>query len=175
MVKLFEPRHINSVYFDTPRLDMFFHSEEGVVPRKKIRVRWYEDNRKFYKETKTSSIEGRHKISNWLQNLNSVEKLLTEIYFDQQYGKIAPVVKVSYLRSYYQLQSMRVTFDEKITYQDLQNDIKRTFVDPECVSEVKTPISHGDDFLRKYFPYSSARFSKYSRAILFARGDLNEV
>ena len=104
-----------------------------------------------------------------------MKELLTETYFDQQYGKLSPVVKVSYLRSYYQLHAMRVTVDEKITYNDLQNDLKRTFVDPELVSEVKTLMSHSDDFLQRYFPSSSARFSKYSRAILFARGDLNEV
>lgn len=175
MIELFEPRRINSVYFDTPQLDMFFHSEEGLVPRKKIRVRWYDNDVKFHKEIKTSSVEGRHKKSYYLPELNTVEDLLTNTYFDQQYGKLYPVVKISYLRSYFKFQSMRVTFDEKITYNYLKNEMKRTFVDPELVSEIKTSIHCSDEFIGKHLPYPSARFSKYSRAILFSQAGLNEM
>jgi len=35
MSELFEPRRINSVYFDTGNLNMFFDSEEGTPPQKK--------------------------------------------------------------------------------------------------------------------------------------------
>ena len=39
--KKFEPRKINSYYFDTLFLKDFIDSEEGTVPRKKLRFRWY--------------------------------------------------------------------------------------------------------------------------------------
>ena len=39
--KKFESRQINSYYFDTPFLKDFIDSEEGTVPRKKLRFRWY--------------------------------------------------------------------------------------------------------------------------------------
>ena len=49
--KKFESRQINSYYFDTPFLKDFIDSEEGTVPRKKLRFRWYgkkkNENRKF--------------------------------------------------------------------------------------------------------------------------------
>ena len=48
MKSLFEPRKVNSLYFDTPELAMFLDSEEGVLPRKKIRVRWYNENFKCF-------------------------------------------------------------------------------------------------------------------------------
>ena len=40
MELLHAPRLISSVYFDTNNLQMFHDSEEGTLPRKKIRIRW---------------------------------------------------------------------------------------------------------------------------------------
>ena len=39
--RTFPNRTINSLYFDTASLNDYHDSEEGTVPRKKIRVRWY--------------------------------------------------------------------------------------------------------------------------------------
>ena len=36
MTTLFEKRTINSIYYDTLNLDMFYNSEEGVLPRKNL-------------------------------------------------------------------------------------------------------------------------------------------
>ena len=63
MQQLYPSRIINSEYFDTDKLQMFLDSEEGVLPRKKIRVRWYHEKKKRKLETKISSVEGRFKIS----------------------------------------------------------------------------------------------------------------
>ena len=62
MKQLYPSRFINSQYLDTEKLQMFFDSEEGIVPRKKIRVRWYHEKQEKNLETKTSSTEGRFKI-----------------------------------------------------------------------------------------------------------------
>ena len=35
MQKIYNKRFINSLYYDTKQRDMFYHSEEGVMPRKK--------------------------------------------------------------------------------------------------------------------------------------------
>ena len=35
MKKLHEPRRINSLYYDNEQNEMYHHSEEGVLPRKK--------------------------------------------------------------------------------------------------------------------------------------------
>ena len=67
MTELYEPRRINSIYFDTGNLNMFFDSEEGTLPRKKIRVRWYNDEQNFTFEKKISSIEGRFKTTKTLE------------------------------------------------------------------------------------------------------------
>ena len=61
---LYPRRLIKSIYFDDFRLSMFIESEEGISPRKKIRIRSYNDNLKdIFLETKVTSPEGRYKIS----------------------------------------------------------------------------------------------------------------
>ena len=56
MKLLYPKREINSIYLDTKSLDFYLNSEEGVLPRKKIRIRWYNtDLKKVSKETKISS------------------------------------------------------------------------------------------------------------------------
>ena len=175
METLFEPRLITSVYFDTADLNMFHDSEEGVLPRKKARIRWYNDSKVFTLENKTSSIEGRFKVTSKLENNISENELLTRNLMDSQYGHIKPILKVSYKRSYFIFNEMRITFDRDITYQNLKYADKRKYYDPERVIEIKIPENCPDDFIEKLVPFPTARFSKYSRGLLLSLGDLSEV
>ena len=175
MKALFEPRLINSVYFDTTDLKMFNDSEEGVLPRKKVRIRWYGNSKLFALETKTSSVEGRFKVTTKLDNIIQENELLTRYRIDKQYGNIKPVLKVSYIRSYFVFNEMRITFDQDISYHNLRFASKRKYYDPERVIEIKTPINCSDDFIGKFVPFSTTRFSKYSRGLLLSLGDLNEI
>lgn len=61
--KLFPDRKIKSLYFENLNNQMFIDFEEGVTPRKKIRIRNYPEynNNKYYFEKKISSPEGRFK------------------------------------------------------------------------------------------------------------------
>ena len=61
--KLFKPRKIKSLYFDNNNFGMYGDSIEGLVPRKKIRIRNYPNDKdnNFYLEVKNSSVEGRFK------------------------------------------------------------------------------------------------------------------
>ena len=166
---------ITSVYFDTADLNMFNDSEEGVLPRKKVRIRWYDDNKLFTLENKTSSIEGRFKVTSKLENNISESELLTKKRMDAQYGHIQPTLKVSYKRSYYVFNEMRMTFDKDICYQNLKYADKRKYHDPERVIEIKIPANCPDDFVETLIPFPTARFSKYSRGLLFSLRDLNEA
>jgi len=165
LAQIFSTRIVNSVYFDNNDYDMYFQSEEGTLPRKKIRVRWYGSNNVFKLEKKVSSIEGRFKS---VQNLNQVQKqenirLLS--LFDIDYGYLVPVLQVSYQRSYHQLDSMRLTFDRNISYKNLKLNDGITFNDNERVMEVKVPSHFGDDTIEKNIPFSTSRFSKYCRGV----------
>ena len=72
-IKIFPDRTVSSIYFDNNSFQMFNESEEGIVPRKIIRIRSYKsfseaENGKLL-ETKISSSEGRFKLSNPIKNL----------------------------------------------------------------------------------------------------------
>ena len=174
MKLLHVPRLISSIYFDTKNLQMFYDSEEGTLPRKKIRVRWYNNNNHFVMEKKISSVEGRYKTKMILTTISDTEQLLLEHYFDNQYGNVIPSLKISYIRSYFNFNSMRITFDEQIKYQNVQAGFKRIYTDPERIVEIKIPITCSDDYIEKYIPYATSRFSKYSRGILLSSGALSE-
>jgi len=175
MSELYAPRWINSVYFDTGNLDMLFDSEEGTLPRKKIRVRWYNDQKNFTFEKKISSIEGRYKTTDALKHIMDDGEILTEQYFDPQYGIVKPTLQVSYYRSYFTFRSMRITFDDRITYKTKKTDFKRIYHDPERVIEIKIPANCPDDYIENQIPFSTSRFSKFSRGLLLGYGDLNEL
>ena len=65
--KLYDSRTVSSTYFDNNKMQMFAESEEGSVPRKKIRIRSYSTKKhelgNSSLEIKTSSAEGRFKKS----------------------------------------------------------------------------------------------------------------
>ena len=168
MTKLYRTRKVNSIYFDNLSYDMFNQSEEGVVPRKKIRIRWYEDINRFVLEKKISSIEGRFKTTE-IYTLNSnIEEIIKCSLYDKDYGVIHPTLKVSYNREYCMFKKMRITFDSNILYKNITLNPILEYKDPERVVEIKTPIGFGDDFIEKSIPYQTSRFSKYSRGLLIS-------
>ena len=57
MQSLYPKRVINSLYYDTVLCDMFNDSEEGLLPRKKVRIRWYDDIKRANKELKMLGID----------------------------------------------------------------------------------------------------------------------
>ena len=170
MNNLFQPRKINSLYYDTDAYDLHHHSEDGVVPRKKIRIRWYDSVKNASVETKISSIEGRYKIKKpkILTGPDSFPKVIS----DQVYGILTPSLLVSYEREYYTLKGMRLTFDSKITYKDYRSVLSMKYDDAERVMEIKVSVDTSEDFIEKHIPYPTSRFSKYSRGILFCNNDI---
>ena len=118
--KLYNPRIVKSLYFDNNSLDMFHNSEEGIVPRKKIRIRSYPKfNNKYFLEIKISSVEGRFKKSNEISDIQFLELIKNGI-FDKQYGHCKPKIYVKYLREYYMMKNTRITYDKDIEYLNLQ-------------------------------------------------------
>ena len=126
-------------------------------------------------ENKTSSIEGRFKVTSNLDKRFTEKKLIKRNRIDSQYGLIQPILKVSYERSSFELNKLRITFDKNITYQYLRHANNRKYYEPERVIEIKVPIQCHDDYVEKHIPHPTARFSKYSRGLLLSLGDLSEV
>lgn len=166
MKKIYPSRTIKSLYFDNSNLDMYHDSEEGVLPRKKIRIRWYNESNKFIKETKISSIEGRFKFTLVEGNIETLKSLLRVRIFDVIYGSLSPVLIVEYVRYYYEIEKLRITLDRHITYRKPRIHSGQKISDSECVMEVKVPIECDDDYIERLIPHPVARFSKYSRGLL---------
>ena len=159
---LYPSRIIFSEYLDTDNLQMFSDSEEGVLPRKKIRIRWYDNNKEKNLETKISSTEGRFKLSKKYLNNYNLKNML-----DPVYGKIYPSIIIKYLREYYFLNNLRITIDTKILYNDVRKNGTSSAQDRENVLEVKTNNEISDDYIAKIIPYPTSRFSKYCRGVSF--------
>tara|TARA_B100000795_G_C22672772_1_gene388630 strand:- start:273 stop:875 length:603 start_codon:yes stop_codon:yes gene_type:complete len=162
-------RIVNSIYFDN-KLKMFSDSNEGIVPRKKIRVRTYNTKNffskknKYSKETKITYYNYRYKnTENY--SLSSTPRL-TSLY-DQDYGLCSPNLNVFYKRSYFKVFNTRITFDEEINYSLIKNNKLSNFLtrDKASVIEIKSPEINNTDFLKQILNMPRTRFSKYCRGI----------
>jgi len=147
MNELYPSRVVNSVYFDTRDHEMYFDSEEGTLPRRKVRLRHYENtDSKFNLETKISSIEGRFKTARSVAKPEATN-LLTKGITVNSYGSCLPQIVVRYEREYYELDNIRITFDSNIQYRKHRSKV--IIKDPLTVTEIKAPINAPKDFLEK--------------------------
>jgi hypothetical protein len=170
MQPLHAKRMINSIYYDSELYDMFKDSEEGLLPRKKVRIRWYDDISKANKEVKISSIEGRFKTS-FFADITSMSTLPISL-LDSSYGSICPSLLVNYQREYFSLETMRITFDYNIQYANYRQSRNIFYKDGECVMEIKIGIDTTDDYIESLLSFPTTRFSKYSRGMLISNGEL---
>ena len=162
--KIFEPRKIKSLYFDNLKLEMYRDSIEGSVPRKKIRVREYpgSKDKKYYFEMKTSSVEGRFKT----REIIDEEKFLflkKYGYLDKTYGNCLPNFYVTYDREYSKINDIRISIDKNIIYTNFLT--KKKYLDNKSIVELKTSINKNLDDLTEMFPFQKIRFSKYCFAV----------
>ena len=94
---LYPKRFIKSIYFDNQIYSSYHNSIEGIVPRKKIRVRTYsqidifDSENSFNQECKINSVEGRYKTVN--ENVDHA-KILKQGILDQDYGLMFPILEV---------------------------------------------------------------------------------
>ena len=157
--KLYNSRVVKSLYFDNNSFDMFQNSEEGIVPRRKIRIRSYPKfNNKFFLEIKISSVEGRFKKINEISDTKFLDLIKNGI-FDKQYGHCKPKIYVKYLREYFIMKNTRITYDKDIEYLNVQQRILGK--ENSRVLELKPNKDKSVDELFLDFPFSRIRYSKY--------------
>lgn len=163
---LFPKRRVQSLYFDNYRSQMHIDSEEGCVPRKKIRIRNYPKeniNLDYNFEIKISSIEGRFKKSKFINILN-YNKVIKRGYIDRQYGLCLPNTIINYYREYFEVFNSRITIDTHIYYQRFGSTNEK-INDDEIVVEIKTDNTNDLNDILTNFPFQRIRFSKYSRSL----------
>ena len=162
---LYPKRVIRSKYFDSYDFSMYRDSEEGLLPRKKIRFRKYpySTTSSYSLEIKISSVEGRYKTSKKISNSQSRDYFKNG-YHDNIYGFVEKKVCVEYLREYFLFKGIRITRDTEISYTDLFNR-SNVYSEKDVVIEIKAPENAPADFLLKIIPSKRRRFSKYCNAI----------
>jgi len=140
--------------------NMYNDSIEGVVPRKKIRIREYPsgDDKNFYLEIKNSSAEGRFKTRTIVDN-KKVNYYKKAGIFDSQYGTCLPNFYVSYEREYSIIDDVRISIDKNLVYESYRTN--NVYNDSNSIVEIKTSIKKNLDDLIELFPFQRTRFSKY--------------
>ncbi len=158
--ELYKQRNIESVYYDNLKLQSFYDSNEGSIPRKKIRIRSYDGFKSdFNYEIKEVNANGRFK---------SVKKVtsLPERCIDDIYKVMYPQVIIRYKRKYFTNNLIRLTLDWEIHYQEFKSE--KIYKSQNLVLESK--LSDGTKYNEeinnlKIFGLNNVSFSKYKEAI----------
>jgi len=166
---IYPNREVYSIYFDNKEFQTHQDSIEGVVPRKKIRLRTYnfisENVNNFNLEIKKTLPFGRLKDSHSFKKKNN---LLRNGLFLSDYGWCYPKIIVKYVRSYYQLSKIRVTLDSNIAFKKFNSKNKKNFFFNNfelVVAELKAnSIEHINEINNK-LQFEKTRFSKYCYGI----------
>ena len=169
--RTFPNRTINSLYFDTASLNDYHDSEEGTVPRKKIRVRWYGTSR--FEGVATGTLETKKTLSNHREKTSVSIKGITQeeilsLVNNLRGEKLIPVVVVTYQRQYFQnTKHHRFTLDSKIVYSNISRTFKylnRTF-DYTNILELKINTNVDSSIAMNGYADLQTRFSKYCEAV----------
>lgn len=173
---LFPPRIVVSRYFDNRKYQSYRDTLEGIIPRKKIRIRSYGSRDflgskdKYYLEKKITTYQNKYKIIKPLMSEESLRKKIDFGIYDEIYGMCMPVCDISYIREYYFLKEVRITIDKQILFSksdnnsgiEIHNEHQTNF---NNVIEIKSNLLNSFDSLLNLFPFPRAKFSKYELAI----------
>ena len=163
--KIFPDRKIISIYLDNEEKKMYEESIEGIVPRHKLRLRYYNDNKEICSlERKITSVEGRFKTSKKV----NFDKLFLIGVFDKFYGNCKPVIKIDYIRSYFKIKNFRFTIDTNINFNGINlNKIFSSIVYRTNKTIIELKCQDKDKYSPFYnqINFEKARFSKYCEGI----------
>ena len=160
----FKNRDITSLYFDDKNLSMFYDSEEGTTPRKKIRIRFYEDKDKVLNlEKKINSQEGKYKVSKKI-NIDDLNFYKKKGYYDSSYGICYPVLAVNYNRYYFKKKNYRITLDININFKKTIHT-RFKYLENFSILEVKILNKFNIPSDLEQLPLNKTRYSKYSEGI----------
>lgn len=156
---LYPQRMITSIYYDTKNMKYFNDSEEGIIPRRKIRMRSYDNKVSLNLEVKETMVDYRKKfVFKNIDNNHINYHLKKNLIYDE---KLIPIIKVVYLRKYYQCSFGRVTFDYNLRYYDLNFGNFSPIVSNKKILELKNEsVNLKNKFIQKCF-LKNIRFSKY--------------
>ena len=177
-VEQYDPRWVNSIYYDNDFFNSIIQNLDGNELKKKIRLRWYGSdkvvNNLFLEiKSKKGMVTQKRKIdlkeTNIKLDLNLLKKVQIKIL--KKYPNFLgqnPLTKVRYLRTYFvsKDKNIRATIDKDISYQKISNyktDIQN-FKDSDLVLEFKYNTAF-DNHVRNNLRDISLRLSKNSKFV----------
>lgn len=181
---------METIYYDTPYETCFSECMAGHDPKRKFRVRYYEDTRVVQAQVKEKYI---YSVSKWKLNLSrlpcdmppwhGLEKFADGDFRSMKalslsYGCLVPAVRIRYIRRRYRYPGCRVNLDEQIDAR--LNDgfpchVKSRARVPFALLEVKTAS------LEPYLPFlgllrlKPAGFSKFAVSLHLLRNEHDVV
>ena len=171
--KIFPDREISSIYLDTLNFDFAKNNINGVSERKKIRIRWYNnDLEKIYLEEKNKRNffvqKNISKMNIYINKNNFVNDLKKNIY---DYKNISNsnynfILQTNYKRNYWLSNDgkIRATIDTEINTSPAY-DLTRVIELPETILEFKfspnSEIFFRDFISKKGLNIRSKKYSKY--------------
>ncbi len=163
---IYPDRLVESIYFDTNDFKFFHLSEEGITPRKKIRIRGYNNNKLDNLEVKITNNYFREKITFNDFNLNDfkLHSKLKKIGINEIVEK---KIRIKYLRSYFLLKDIgRITIDRNIEFFKPSLNFSHSKKIDEIVLEVKIQNDKFDkNDIEKIINFREIRYSKYCNGI----------
>ena len=164
----FPMRIVNSIYFDSLDFKNFIDSEEGIVPRKKVRLRWYGNSSKVPRD---SLVEIKTTMPNY--RIKETQRFKFESFKSLQSflknnlkAHLIPVCQISYKRYYYYSKlnkDLSFTYDFDIKYR--RSDKHQFFIMPQNIFEIKQKKDFSDQHFQNILGDSHTRFSKYNEAV----------
>ena len=165
-------RKINSIYLDTYNFDDFIDGEEGTVPRKKVRIRWYGDleikkdlNQNYQLEIKKTETNERSKqVIKYFGKIENILNVAKKYYKQQR----KPLLIVSYSRQYYEdSKNNRITVDTDLSYAKLDDNLNFTnkFYSNDNIIELKNDLLNFSEIEYGYLENFRVRYSKYCAAV----------
>lgn len=175
-LRVYPTRVINSVYFDTPDFDDYNDSEEGSVPRRKTRLRWYGKGTiplALSGSLEDKSTHANHRDKSAFRISEMSHEKTVELVTSIRQRAMRPVVLVSYVREYFATASgLRFTLDRQIEYTALNRYFGSTKAQKDYtnVLELKVPLDVDYSTATKEFSDLRTRFSKYCQAVSGLQG-----
>jgi len=175
--KTFEKREVNSIYLDTCNFDNALDNINGVSNRKKLRIRWYNndlDNLSFElkKKNKFCVLKKINTIKTKIDKKNYISELYAEFknkYKNKQVSNYNFVLLISYKRNYLisNNKKIRATIDYDIKIKSINRE-KIIINQNETILEFKFPPKNEkyfrEFFSEKKFNFRVQKYSKYVKA-----------
>jgi SPX domain protein involved in polyphosphate accumulation len=174
----YNPRWVNSIYYDNNFYNSILQNLDGNELKKKIRLRWYGSdlniNNSFLEiKSKKGIVSQKRKINLKEKNSKLNQILLKKIQINilKKYPNFFvqnPLTKVRYNRTYFvsKNNNIRATIDKNISYQKINNykvDVG-SFYDSNLVLEFKYNTEY-DNYVRDNLKDISLRLNKNSKFI----------